>query len=155
MNAGATLLFRMPPGRTLREAVTTVVQEWLPPFRAEPAVKAARWVVQAVMEGSGEGGTSLWEPGISTAEYESRVDQSILRWAIRATAGRGKGTILARFATDRDQPGVVQLIESGNSLPETLFDPEKVEAFLRSQGEAGADGLFATLLAQHGFQRIQ
>lgn len=153
MSTGATLTFHMPQGWTLRKLATVMVQEWLPPFRAEPALKAARWVVQSVMEGAGQTDAPLWEPGISTTEYERRVDQDIRSWAIRATAGRGKGTILARLAVAEENPDLLQLICSQGAFPETLFDGEKMEEYLKAQGEAGEHGLFAALLAQHGFQR--
>jgi hypothetical protein len=153
MTAGATLTYDLPQGWTLRKLVTAMVQEWLPPFRAEPALKAARWVVQSVMEGTDKAEAPLWEPGISTSEYESRVDQAVLSWAIRATAGRGKGTILARLTMSQTEPERIQLVCSQTPFPETLFDAGKMDEFLKEQGAAGEDGLFAALLAQHGFQR--
>ncbi|MDF2630146.1 MAG: hypothetical protein K0R39_3977 [Symbiobacteriaceae bacterium] len=148
MSTDTTLAFHLPEGWTLRKVVTAMVQEWLPPFRAEPAMKAARWVVQSVMESADQGGAPLWEPGISTSEYETRLDQVVRSWVSRATAGRGKGTILARVALDEERPGLLQL-SPGTAFPETLFDADKVDEVT---GGAGPDGLFAALLTQHGFK---
>jgi len=152
MSTGATRSFHLPQDWTLRKVVTAMAQEWLPPFRAEPAFKAARWVVQAVMENNDKTDAPLWEAGISTAEYESRLERAVRRWAIRATAGRGKATILASFAIDKERPGTFQLIASDAPTPETLFDAEKQEQFLLAHGEVGKDAFFATLLTEHGFK---
>lgn len=155
MSTCATLTFHLPQGWTLRKTATAMVQEWLPPFRAEPAMKAARWVVQSVMDEADKSEAPLWEAGISTDEYESRLDRSVFSWAIRATAGRGKGTVLARLAANKEQPGTFQLICSPTPIPEALFDAGKVDELLRSLGTAGEDNLFAALLIQHGFQRAE
>lgn len=152
MSTGATQKFHMPRGWTLRRVVTTLVQEWLPPFRAEPAQKGARWVVQSVMEEAEKGGAPLWEPGISTAEYEERLDRTVRSWAIRATAGRGKGTVLARFAIAPEQPGLLEFTGSPTPMPETLFDAGKVGELLQGQEPAGGEDIFTALLAQHGFK---
>lgn len=152
MNMGTTQTFRMPNGWTLRKVATSLARVWLPPFLAVPAFKAAPWMVQPVVEGTAEAGGPLWEPGISTEEYEERLDQAGLSWAIRARSGRGKGTILARLAMAEDQPMTFQLVCSQESLPETLFDSEKLAAFLAGQESVGAEGLFSGLLRDNGFQ---
>lgn len=154
MSVSTTLLFRLPEGWTLRKVATAMAKEWLPPFRAEPTFRAARWVVQSVMEETGNGEAPLWEPGISTEEYEARLDRADLSWVIRASAGRGKGTILARFAMSKGLPDTFQVECLQATFPETLFDAEKLEQFLESQGAAGAGGLFAALLISNGFEPI-
>lgn len=129
-----------------------MVKEWLPEFRAEPRVKAARWVVQSVMETPAGADAPLWEPGISTDEYEERLDRANLSWAVRATAGRSKGTILARFVADEDQPETFEVECMQTAFPEALFDTEKLDQFLKDQGTAGTAGLFTALLTSHGFE---
>lgn len=136
----------------MRKVASTMVKEWLPHFRAEPRFKAARWVVQSVMENPAGGETPLWEPGISTDEYEERLDRANLAWAVRATAGRSKGTILARFTADEEQPETFELECCQTSFPEALFDPEKLDEFLKDQGTTGTAGLFTALLTSHGFE---
>lgn len=129
-----------------------MVREWLPPFRAEPAAKAARWVVQFVMENPDETEAPLWEPGISTEEYEERLDRANLSWAIRATAGRGKGIILARLVNSSEPPATFQLVCSQGAFPEALFDAEKVAEFLQPRGSVRPEDLFAALLVHYGFE---
>lgn len=153
MNTGTTLTFHLPEGWTVRKVATAMVREWLPQFRAEPAVKAARWVVQSVMENPDGGEAPLWEPGISTAEYEERLDRANLAWAIRATAGRSKGTILARLV--KSDENAFQLVSCQTSFPDALFDAAKMDEFLQGQEAAGDGGLFAALLASHGFELTQ
>lgn len=151
MSVGTTKTFRMPKGWTVRKVAGAMAREWLPSFRAEPVAKAARWIVQSVMEDADKTKAPLWEPGIATADYEARLDEAELCWVIRASAGRGKGTILARFSPNEEQPGTFQLEPCQTSFPDSLFDAEKVDQFLREQGAAEAD-LFSALLASHGFQ---
>jgi hypothetical protein len=147
------MTFHLPENWTLRKVATALVREWLPPFRAEPAVKAARWVVQSVVEDQGKGEAPLWEAGISTSEYEERLDRADLCWAIRASARRGKGTILARLAMSKEEPGnTFELVCPPGTLPEALFDTEKLEQYLKVEGNAGMEELFAALLTGNGFQ---
>lgn len=152
MSVGTTMTFRLPKGWTVRKVAGAMAREWLPHFRAEPAAKAARWVVQSVMEESDKTKAPLWEAGISTSEYEERLDQADLSWAIRASAGRGKGTILARLCLSKEQPETFELESCQTSFPETLFDAEKVDQFLNEQGIQEADGLFSGLLTSNGFE---
>jgi len=154
MNAGTTLTFTLPQGWTLRQVATALAREWLPPFRAVPATKGIPWMVQPIVEESDETGGPLWEPGISTEEYEGRLDRAGLQWAIRAKAGRSKGTILARLAMGADHPATLQLVCCQDSFPATLFDADKLAQYLESQGTTGADGLFGGILVENGFQLV-
>ncbi len=149
MSTSPTLNFLLPQGITLRQVANALVQEWLPPFRAEPTFKAARWVLQAVMENPAD--APLWEPGISTSDYETRMEAANLSWAVRATAGRSKGIILARLVRLSDsEHGMFQLVSSQSTFPETLFDAGKVAEFLQGQGPVAEAGFFAALLASNG-----
>lgn len=152
MGTGTTRRFHLPAGWTVRKVVSTMVKEWLPQFRAEPRLKAARWVVQSVMENPFVADAPLWEPGISTDEYEERLDRANLAWAVRATAGRSKGTILARFMPDEKQPETFTVECCQAAFPEALFDPEKLDRFLKEQGAVGTGDLFTALLTSHGFE---
>lgn len=154
MNMGTTLTFDMPQGWTLRRVATALARVWLPPFRAVPAVKGAPWMVQPIVNQPEEDTAPLWERGISTEEYEERLDRAGLCWSIRAKAGRSKGTVLARLAMSEDQPTTFVMECSPDSFPESLFDAEKLAQFLegRSGSETDKDGLFAGLLMENGFQ---
>lgn len=154
MQTDRTLSFRLPEGWTLRKVAIAMAQEWLPPLRVQPARKAARWVVQSVMEGAKD--VPLWEPGISTEEYESRIDRHITSWAIRASAGRGKGVILARLSLDEEDPNIVHLTAGTEPIPEQIFDEQLVDELKAREGTADQPGgLFAALLLQHGFVCVQ
>ena len=153
MSIGTKLTYHLPEGWTLRKVATAFVREWLPPFRAEPAPKVARWVVQSVVEAPNGSEALLWEPGISTQEYEERLDRPDLGWAIRASAGRAKPTILARLVMSEGQPAF-QLVSCQSTFPDALFDHEKVEDFLAAHGTTGVDGLLSALLTTHGFQLV-
>ncbi|HWI53443.1 MAG TPA: hypothetical protein VNT01_14980 [Symbiobacteriaceae bacterium] len=155
MGNGATLTFRLPEGWTLRKVANVLAREWIPPFRAEPVHKAARWVVQPVVDDPGAANSPLWEPGISTDEYEARLDRSDLAWSIRASAGRGKSTILARLSMNEEQPGTFDMVVTEGAFPPALFDPEKLDEFLKDQGAAETEGLFAALLTSHGIEPAQ
>jgi hypothetical protein len=48
-------------------------------------------------------------------------------------------------------PMTFQLVCSRDSFPETLFDNERLAAFLDPQHADGVDGLFAGLLLENGF----
>lgn len=152
MSSGSTLTFHLPEGWTVRKVATEMVREWIPPFRAEPAAKAARWVVQSVVENPTEAGAPLWEPGISTEEYEARLNRPDLSWAIRASAGRGKSTILARLVKNTDQPDTFQVQIPPVTYPETLFDTGKMGEFLQGHGTPETGNLFAALLEEKGFE---
>jgi len=151
MNMGTPLTFDLPVGWTLRRVATALARVWLPPFRAVSAVKRAPWMVQSIVE-SDATRAPLWEPGISTEEYEARMDRTDLCWAIRAKAGRSSGTILARFTMSELHPMAFQLVCSRDSFPESLFDAERLAQFLEAQSDSGADGLFPGLLIENGFQ---
>ncbi|MGE5672668.1 MAG: hypothetical protein ACM3XM_02105 [Mycobacterium leprae] len=151
-NMGTPLTFDLPEGWTLQKVATALVRVWLPPFRAIPLTKRAPWTVQPIVEETDETQGPLWEPGISTQEYEKRLNRSGLTWAIRAKAGRTYGTILARLAMSADLPMSFQLYCSTESFPETLFDADLLTEFLTPQSGAGADGFFAGLLLANGFQ---
>jgi hypothetical protein len=147
MNMGTTLTFHLPDGWTLRRVATAMAREWLPPFRAVPVVKAAPWMVQPVVDESETAAAPLWEPGITTEEYEERLNHT-LRWSIRAKAGRGKGTILARLAMTEDDAATFQMVCAPETFPETLFDSTKLAEFM----DANPDGLFVGLLTGNGFE---
>lgn len=156
MSIGATQTFRLPDGWTLRQVATAMVRTWLPPLQAEPLVKKARWVVQSVMEDVSNEGAPIWEPGISTAEYEERLDREGLSWKIRATFGRvrsNKGAILARFSMGKHQRATFQLESAPDALPESLLNSEKVEQFLDEHG-VGREQLFAALLMSNGCRPV-
>jgi len=152
MNMGPPLTFDLPQGWTLRKVATTLARRWLPPFRAIPVSKRAPWMVQPIVEEPDKTGNPLWEPGISTEEYEERLDRTGLSWAIRAKAGRGSGTVLARLVMSEHKPMTFHLVCSLDSFPETLFDTERLARFLEPQSSQGVDGLFAGLLIENGFQ---
>lgn len=154
MNIGEPMAFNMPEGWTLRRVATALARDWLVPFRAEPGVKSTRWVVQPIVEEPNDAKGPLWESGISTEEYEERLDRPGLRWAIRARTGRGAGTILARLALKEGDPGTFVLECSQESFPQTLFDGGKLTEFLESQGKEGATGLMSGLLLENGFQMV-
>lgn len=151
MSMGTKLSFDLPEDWTLRKVASAMVRDWLPAFRAEPAAKAARWVLQSVVEDPGKGEIPLWEPGISTEEFEARMERFDLAWVIRATAGRGKGTILARFSQEADRPGAFQMECSQVPLPETLFDKDKVTEFLGEETASNMETLCVAILRQNGF----
>lgn len=150
MTTETKLAFQMPKGRSLRQVASAMVQEWLPPFRAEAPPKAARWTLQAVMERP-DSTRPLWEAGISTDEYEQRLDREVSSWAIRATAGRGRGIILARLVAPKERPGVLEVLVSPAPMPETMLDADKVNEFVDGQ-EPIEGGLLAAILRQQGFE---
>jgi len=131
-----------------------MVREWLQPFRAEQPTRSGRWVIQPVMEEVDEDQPPLWEPGITTEEYERRLDEANLRWCVRATAGRGKGTILARFTLCDDRPDSFVITYPSDPVPDSLFDAEKVEAYLGDRAPEGLQALFDALLAENGFEAV-
>lgn len=154
MNETTARTFGLPQGWTLRQVATALARQWLSPFRAVPTAKAAPWMVQPIVEESEASGGPLWEPGISTEEYECRLDRAGLQWAIRAKAGRSKGTILARLAMSKEHPAAFRLVCSQESFPATLFDADKLARFAEEQGGEGADGLFRGLLVENGFRQF-
>lgn len=151
-NMGTPLTFDLPPGWTPRKVATALARVWLPPFRAIPVTKRAPWMVQPIVEETDQNGGPLWEPGISTQEYEDRMNRTDLCWAIRAKAGRSSGTILARLAMSEHLPTTFQMVCSSDSFPEALFDTDRLAEFLETQRTTGVDGLFAGLLIENGFQ---
>lgn len=152
MNMGTPLTFAMPQGWTLRKVANALAREWLPPFRAVPVVKRAPWMVQPIVEEQGEAVAPLWEPGITTEEYERRLDRSGLSWSIRAKAGRNHGSILARLTMREEQPLTFDLVCSQDSFPESLFDADKLAQFMDGRSGGEANGLFTALLIENGFQ---
>lgn len=152
MNMGTTLRFDMPQGWTLRKVATALAREWLPPFRAVPVVKRAPWLLQPIVGEQPGAAVPLWEPGISTAEYEQRLEHSDLTWSIRAKSGRSHGSVLARLTVSADQPRTFHMEIMADSYPESLFDAEKLARFMDSEGDRPTDGLFARLLFQNGFR---
>ena len=46
MSIESTMVYHLPEGWTLRKVASTMVRDWLQPFRAEPSTKASRWVIQ-------------------------------------------------------------------------------------------------------------
>lgn len=154
VSIGNSVVFHLPEGWTLRKVANTLVQEWLTPFRAAPALKVARWVVQSVMNPD-KSAPPIWEPGIPTEEYEARLDSPDLAWVIRATAGRGKSTVLANLAMRTDHPGTFEIVTATPTFPETLFDTEKVDQFLSEQGGLQSEAFFAAILANQGFDEAK
>lgn len=151
---GTTLAFTLPEGWTLRKVATTLAREWLPPFRAVPVEKGTSWMVQPIMEETDASGGPLWEAGISTEEYERRLERPGLNWAVRAKSKHGrtsKTIILARFALRDEQPSVFEMVCTDEALPDSLFDRAKLTEFLGELGAPGAEGLFVSLLKEHGF----
>ncbi len=151
MSNGLTSTFHLPQGWTLRKVASSLAQEWLTPYRAAPAMKAARWVVQAVVDPD-KVEEPLWEAGISTSEYEQRLNRPDLCWAIRATAGRGKATMLARLNTVMDKPDTFEIATYKAPFPETLFDAAKVEEFMAEQQIGAVEEFFPALLKSNGFR---
>lgn len=150
-NMGTPLTFALPQGWTLRQVATALARVWLPPFRAIPATKRAPWMVQPIVEETDTTQGPLWEPGISTEEYEQRLNRDGLCWSIRAKAGRSSGTVLARLSLNEHRPKTFQLVCSQDSFPDTLFDADRLATFLEPHKAAGVDGLFAGLLLENGF----
>lgn len=153
-NTGTTLAFTLPEGWTLRKVVTTLAREWLPPFRAVPVEKGTSWMVQPIMEETDTSEGPLWEAGISTEEYERRLERPSLNWAVRAKSKHGrvsKTIILAHFTLSQDLPSVFEMVCTDEALPSSLFDAEKVANFLGEGTTAGAEGLIAALLQENGF----
>lgn len=150
MSNGVTSTFHLPKGWTLRKVAASLAQEWLTPYRAAPAMKAARWVVQAVVDPD-KVEEPLWEAGISTSEYEARLNRPDLTWAVRATAGRGKSTMLARLNMVEDKPDTFEIATYKAPFPETLFDPGKVSEFLEEHDLQTAEDFFPALLQTNGF----
>lgn len=159
MNKVETQTFELPRGWTIRQVVTALAREWLVPLRPEPVVKPVRWhdrwTLQPIMEEPANG-QPLWEKGISTAEYEHRLDSPDLAWTVQARASRSRSMpdsmLLARLTINPDRPMTFDMAASQDAWPETLFDPDKLAAFLEAHGHAGAQELFACMLRDHGFR---
>lgn len=156
MSTSTATLLHLPEGQTLRKAATALAREWLPEFLAKTGPKAPRWVIQPVVEPPENGTAPLWEAGISTEEYEERLDSTDLAWAIRANIarGRGKGSILARIRLMPEDLHTAELTVFPAALPETLFDSSKLEAFAQEHGLQGLEGLFVGLLTDNGFSQV-
>ena len=156
MSKSDAMEFQLPEGWTVRRVATSLAREWLTPFLADTGPKAPRWVLQPVVEAP-EGDAPLWEAGITTEEYEKRLDREDLAWAIRASVarGRGKGTVLARLSIKKEEPGKVQVDIFQNPIPDSVFDSAKVDEFLQARGAQGMGGLMAGLLTNEGLGYIQ
>jgi hypothetical protein len=156
MTMSTAIDFRLPDGWTLRKVATSLAREWLPPFQVEVRPKAPRWVLQCVVETPETGTAPLWEAGISTSDYEARLEQADVSWVIRATfaRGRGKGTVLARLSPNGELPGTIRMTVCQTGFPESLFDAVKLEEFLQAQGVEGLEGLFASLLSNEGLHPV-
>lgn len=152
MTIGPKQTFELPEGWTLRKVVTALAREWLTPLRPEVVPKSVRWVVQPIVEEPADG-QPLWEEGISTAEYEHRMERPDLVWSVQARSGRSRGIILARMTMHSNRPMAFDMVCSQDALPETLVAPDKLAAFLEEHGLAGAEGLFTGLLTDHGCGR--
>lgn len=153
MKMGTTKTFEMPTGWTLRQVATVLAREWLTPLRTAVPPKSARWIVQPSVEEPANS-QPLWEEGIATAEYERRLERLDLAWSVKAKTGRLRGTslTLARLTIHPDRPLTFDMVCSQDALPDTLCDPDKLAAFREAHGFAGAEGLFAALLIDHGFR---
>jgi hypothetical protein len=159
MNMGITQRFELPEGWTIRKVVVALAREWLPPLRPEAVVKSGRWhdrwTVQPIVEVPANA-QPLWEPGISTAAYEDRLERPDLVWTVQARTGRTRSMpnsiVLVRLSVDPNRPRAFDMVCSAGDLPETLLDPDKVAAFLKEHGHASAEDLFACLLMDHGFR---
>ncbi len=157
MSTSASVEFRLPEGWTLRKVAAMLAREWLPPFLADTGPKAPRWVLQPVVEAPEKGALPLWEAGISTADYEERLDHADLAWAIRANVarGRGKGTILARLRLDAEDRETIHMTIFPAPLPESLFDSTKVDEYLQARDTEGLEGLLVNLLSAGGILPVE
>jgi len=156
MTTSTAVEFRLPAGWTLRKVAAALAREWLPPFLAETGPKSPRWVLQPVVEAPESGAPPLWQAGISTAEYEERLDHADLAWVIRASVarGRGKGNVLARLRLSQEQPNTFQLTVMQAAVPDTLLDTKRVSEYLGSADASGLEGLFVGLLNQEGIEQV-
>lgn len=113
-------------------------------------------MVQPIMEETDASEGPLWEAGISTEEYERRLDRPGLNWAVRAKSKHGrtsKTIILAHFTLREEQPSIFEMVCTTEAMPESLFDTQKLGEFLADQDAPGAEALFVALLKEHGFTR--
>lgn len=158
MNASTSVKFRLLDGWTVRKVAAALAREWLPPILAKTGPKAPRWLLQPVVEVPPGNDTQLWEAGISTEEYERRLENTDLSWVIRANVarGRGKGNVLARLAMEEADTIVMNVY--GSAVPESLFDQSMIRSYLKERsdddGDDGIDGLFVGLVADAGFNLI-
>ena len=156
MTKTGSLTFRLPKGWTVRKVANALAREWLPPFLAEAGPKAPRWVIQPVVEAPEGTKSPLWEAGISTEEYEQRLDRPDLTWLIRAGASRGrtKGTVLARLSMNAGDGETLEMSVTGEPVPNSLFNARKVDEFLQGRVDDGVGGLMVELLQAEGFQHV-
>lgn len=152
MSTSDGAVFRLPAGWTLRRVANALARDWLPPYLREAGPRAPRWILQPVVEVPDDV-APLWEAGISTAEYEERLDSADLTWAIRASVarGRGKGSVLARLSAEAEDPGRIHLSVFPAAVPETLFDTKKVDEYLEGRGLEGLEALVSGVLRDEGF----
>lgn len=157
MTTSASVRFRLLDGWTLRKVATAMAREWLPPILAKTGPKAPRWLLQPVVETPETGETPLWEAGISTEEYEKRLEHADLSWVIRANVarGRGKGSVLARLSGESDDENTIVMTVFPAALPESLFDKALVQEYLDARGAEGIEALFIGLVADAGFPFIE
>lgn len=151
VNMGDVQTIWRPEGWPLRRVATALAREWLPHFRPDLEQKKDPWSVQPVVERPADG-RPLWEAGISTEEYERRLEAPDLAWSVRARSGRVSGILLAHMTPVEDRPEIFHLTCSREKLPPTLFDPQKMDPFLETHGLKGIEGLITGLLLDHGFR---
>lgn len=148
---GKTLTFLLPEGWSTRKVATALAREWLEPFRPEVKKKSDRWTLQPVVE-KPEGWPPLWEEGISTEEYERRLENPDLGWSVRAKTGRFRTLVLAQLTTNTERKDTFDLACYQDDLPATLIDPELMADFLKTQDAKGVEGLITGLLFDQGFE---
>lgn len=151
--------FELPQDWTIRQVAHQLAREWLAHLRPEVVAKAVRWndrwAIQPIVEPPANS-EPLWEAGISTEEYEHRLDHPDVAWTIQARAGRPKFTancmVLAHLSMSSKQPMAFDLVSFQVALPEPLIDPDKLAAYLAAHGDAQADELIPSLLIDRGFR---
>lgn len=151
--------FELLPGWTIRQVAHQLAREWLTHLRPEVAAKAVkwndRWTIQPIVEPPANS-EPLWEAGISTEEYERRLDHPDVAWTIQARAGRPKVAsnclVLAHLSMSPKQPMAFDLVSFQVALPELLIDPDKLAAYLAAHSGAQADELIPSLLIDRGFR---
>lgn len=148
------LAFVLPDDMSLRNLATALASELLPPYLASPArPKGPRWVLKAVIHNPSGTAADLWEAGISTEEYQQRLEDPSLSWQIRAdlTHTRGRGITLAEVKHG-DTPGSVVVEVADAVKPGTPFDPAKLSEHLGT--EPTMPDLFRTVLTEVGGREL-
>lgn len=151
--------FELLPDWTIRQVAHQLAREWLAEFRPEVEARSVRWsdrwTIQPIVEPPA-GSEPLWEAGISTEEYERRLDHPDVVWSIQARAGRPRAAarclVLARLSISPKQPMAFDLVSPQVALPAPLIDPDKLAAYLKAHDGAPADQLIPSLLIDRGFR---